>query len=61
MAGGDWRDSRSRVDVELRAGEEITSGFRIPFSRHLRPLLNREILTVAQLKLAVSLNRRGQI
>jgi len=37
--------------VALRAGEKITSGFRIPSSRHLRPLLNHEILTVARLRL----------
>jgi len=36
---------------DLWAGEKITSGFRIPSSRRLRPLLNREILTVALLRL----------
>jgi len=44
----------------LRAGKRITSGFHIPSSRCLRPLLNREILTVAQLRPAVSFNRRDR-
>jgi len=30
------------MTVRFRAGGKITSGFRIPSSRHLRPLLNRE-------------------
>jgi len=44
-------DSQVEQDLILRAGEKITSGFRIPSSRRLRPLLNREILTVARLRL----------
>jgi len=56
-----FRCAKKEYAYPLRAGEKITSGFRIPSSRHLRPLLNREILTVAQLKLAVPLNRRDRI
>jgi len=64
-AFGSRQDARDRTTAEVvdtpagRGGScqvpsvrgRITSGLRIPSSRRLRPLLNREILTVARLRL----------
>ena len=47
--------------ADLRARAKITSHFRIPLARRLRPLLGREILNVSPATLAVSLGRRNHI
>ena len=44
----------------LRDRARITSHFRIPGSRHLRPLLNREVLNDLARSPPASLNRRGR-